>query len=142
MVLVESLTLPTEYREAGWALADLLLTKHEMHIVGLFWAEYDEADWRLFLVSPRAYEANSQEFENELEVLISGLQIAHSDLNRRENAHPLWDHLLVANPTNPAVRRVYQAYGEVPMDSKMVRRFVLGPGDAYIYFLNSLDSFR
>jgi hypothetical protein len=112
----------------GWFLLEKL-KESEFPVESLFWSDFDEGDFRLFLVS--------SEVDNY------GVRLAYEKLNKIFEQHnidsewgfPVSNVMLIGlgNQKIIEIRRIYKNMSE---DRRLVRRVSLHSGEAYIYFLN------
>ena len=130
-------TIEKNLRDSGWELLRRI-QKANIPLAGLFWAEFSEGDWRLYVVSPlvdtegtgRVYELIRPLFPIETENGKDGEVVTLDDLN-------------ITTPRNRTVlgardwarARYGTADGSVADDERIIRRISLTPSDAYIYYL-------
>ncbi|MBC7807946.1 MAG: hypothetical protein H7145_17595 [Akkermansiaceae bacterium] len=132
----DTLVVTKAMRESGF---QLLQTARQagIPVLGLFWAQFDDRDWRLFLVVPtekstvdmyfwlHAVLADDMEAEQSDEFILSPASIAVVNPNQSD----------VRNVRKWAKLRYSTEDGSVSDDANVVRRVHLTPTDAYIYYL-------
>lgn len=132
----DELVITKEKRESGW---QLLRAAQQVNIpvLGLFWARFDENDWRLFFVIPpdestiaiylwlRSVLPGSEEADQSDIFLLTSADIAVIGSNWR----------IVGEVRDWARLRYGTNDGSVADDERLVRRIRLSDSDAYIYYL-------
>ncbi len=127
MVTDTVVTISDEMRTVGWFLWEKL-KEAQFPVEALFWSDFEEGDFRLFLASSEidnhgirsAYEKLSQIFEENHIDSEWGFSISDVTLTGIDNSKLL------------EIRRVYKS---VPENRNFVRRVSLHAGEAYVYFL-------
>lgn len=132
----DTLVVTKAMRDSGFQLLQMA-RQQGISVLGLFWAQFDDRDWRLFLVVPAEESvinvylwlhsalADDLEAEQSDEFVLSPASIAVVD--------PLQSD--VRNVRKWAKMRYGTEDGSVADDTGVVRRVHLGPNDAYIYYL-------
>lgn len=134
MVSSAMVTIPQQSIDSGWRLLRHL-QKSGLPLDGLFWAEFSDGDWRLFVVSSDTsrkvletvfdYLPDPQDKEAVIREALSFMDIS---VIRPESD--------IARGARDWARRRYRTPdGSVADDERIVRRVSLTPSDAYIYYL-------
>jgi hypothetical protein len=128
MVTNALVNLPSEAREAGWHLWDALQNEPDLQIAALFWAEFDEADWRIYVVTPLVNERGSGPIYGALREIIARIP--------EDETHGLdVSDIVVADPEERFVREIRRRYGPTVGDRRTVRRLALSAEEAYVYYI-------
>lgn len=132
----DTLVVTKAMRDAGFQLLQTA-RQQGVAVLGLFWAQFDDRDWRLFLVVPEGQStpntylwlhtvlADDAEAEQSEEFVLSPASIAVINPNQSD----------VRNVRKWAKLRYNTDDGSVADDPRIVRRVSLSPNDAYIYYL-------
>ena len=131
-----TLVVTKEMREQGWDLLDKAKKQGQV-VLGLFWGQFDEGDWRLFLVIPAEQSAlptytwlrvalpSDLEAEQSETFLLSPTAIAVVSPN----------YGIVKSAHEWARSRYETLDGSVADDPRLVRRVSLEASSFYIYCL-------
>ncbi|WP_395140709.1 hypothetical protein [Armatimonas sp.] len=121
------MTISEEMRNVGWFLLDKL-NLAQFSIDAMFWSDFDEGDFRLYLATPLV-DSSGTLFTYEL----LGKIFAENHLDS-EWGFAIYEVTLIGLK-HPKLAEIRQRYGSVPPDRKWVRRVSLSSGGAYVYFL-------
>lgn len=136
MIATSMINLSREVRDFGWKLLEKIQQEKDFPITGLFWGEFTEGSWRLFLATPLAATIGTIAVYGRLEEMLKSILPEYCE------EVDLADIVV----TNPKQMRVRQAiawakgrYGsaEVPADRNVVRRAYLESYEFYIYTLSA-----
>jgi hypothetical protein len=124
-------------REWGWRLLEYLRHRQDVTLVGLFWAPFDDVEWRLFIAVEYTAVLGPREVRD----------ILRSFLPSEAEAEDSDDYLLtiadtvVVGPHDHSVREARRwaaaRYGDQSVEPfrDVVRRASLGWGETHIYYL-------
>lgn len=129
-------TISKEMRESGWQLYKLFQA-NDFPIDGLFWAVFDDAEWRLFVVTPLSEEKGPIFVYDHLQTLLPDFLTPES-----EDAF-LYDNIKVVGRNARIVKgvrdwargRFGHEDGSVEGDARVIRRVSLSQNEAYVYYL-------
>jgi hypothetical protein len=128
MVTDTVVTISEEMRTVGWFLLEKL-KEANFPAESLFWSDFDEGDFRLFLVSS--------------EVDDNGVRVAYEKLNKifeKNSIDSEWgfsmSNVMIIGSQNQKFIEIRRNYKNISEDRKFVRRISLHSGEAYVYFLN------
>jgi hypothetical protein len=128
MVTSALVTLPREARDAGWRLWEALKLAPELQIKAMFWAAFDDDDWRIYLATPLAATEGPRKVYTLLREIVK--DIPDSELNGLD-----LNDVVVVNPQERLVKEIQGRYSHVEGDRKSVRRISLSPDEAYVYYI-------
>lgn len=132
MVTNTLVELPREVREAGWNLREAL-HKAQFPFTAMFWAEFLEDNWRIFLATPLPDEQRPEDPYRWLRTILYTL----SEDDREALA---LSDIVIVRPEARIVSEVRRRYGVVQGDRRTTRRFLLSPNEAYVYELREPDA--
>lgn len=132
----DTLVVTRAMREQGWELLDKA-KKQGQDVLGLFWGQFDESDWRLFFVVPDEQSAlNTYAWLRT--ALPSDTEAEQSDtfiLSPTVIAVVAPRYGIVRNAREWARNRYETPDGSVADDPRWVRRVALEANSFYIYYL-------
>ena len=131
-MVTSAMVISKEMRDAGWSLHQAL---HDANFpfTAMFWAEFDEEDWRIFLATPLP---NPQNPENPYQRLIPILDSLSVNGERVLEG----DDLYLIRPEARIVSELRRRYGTETGDRRGVRRISLSPSEAYVYEIKAEDA--
>ena len=93
----------------------------------MFWAEFDENDWRIFLATPLPDRERPEDpYRQVSDVLYASPEVkAMLDLS----------DIVIVRPEARVVYEMERRYGHVVGDRRVVRRLSLSSSEAYVYEL-------
>lgn len=127
MVTDTVVTISEEMRNVGWFILDKL-EKNSFPVDAMFWSDFYEEDFRLFLVTSLV---DSQGIGKTYDLLSDMFKDSHLD---SEFGFSVYDINLIGL-AHPKIDQVRRRYGVVPSDRRWVRRVSLSAGGAYVYCL-------
>jgi len=130
-------TIEKTLRDSGWELLRRIQAVG-MPLSGMFWAEFDENDWRLFIVTPLIDEEGAGAVFKALRPLFPLTVVSGKDgeIVTMDDLNPISpDDPTTRGARDWARRRYGTEDGSVADDEDIVRRVSLTPNDAYIYYL-------
>ena len=124
-------------REWGWRLLEYLRPRPDVTLVGLFWASFDDVEWRLFIAVDYTDDLGPREVRDILRSFLpSEVEADDSD----EYLLTIADTAVVG-PHDQSVREARRwaavRYGEQSVEPlrDVVNRPAFGWGEPYIYYL-------
>ncbi len=128
MVTNALVALPSEARAAGWNLWDAIHSSPDLQVTALFWAQFDEDDWRIYLASPRVAAEGQRVIYRQLQQIMD--KLPEEDLHGLELSD-----IVVTTPDDRVVREMGPPYGAGEGDRRTIRRLSLSAEEAYVYHL-------
>ena len=127
MVATALVEVSRDVREAGWAFLNAIQSEG-IECRGLYWAEFEENDWRFFVISDLASVIGMRAYREKLQPAVDTLS--------QEQQNVLYSYGLVPiSDRDFRVQDVQRHYGSVPTDQRFMRRLALTSGEAYVFFL-------
>lgn len=130
MAFGTSLTdIPADLREAGGSLAEVL--RADPNVLGLYWAEVQDGDWRLHMVTRRA---------GEIGTIAALAEILRQYPNLTDSNHEIATalrYLRSVAPTDAEFADLTSLYGISVPDKNVGRWISFGQGEVFAYFIHA-----